>query len=556
MVDSSLEGSCLEGWSLQGAFFDRHGVLFKVKPSENQVFLRESELKNIEEELSGKEDLLAELEQGLQHMQHRKTHLQMERGEIDKILRRDEMKLVEFNFGLQRAVSDQEKNKGDQSRSEQELIVLRAAIEQQTGDYNALEKQFNAVKQELAQLQLDKDHLQQELNKEEGALRLQEQDQKEKGSQYQQLADDRQQMLHQLNLLEAKEQDHEKNVRRIEDELDEISERQEQLKLEEKGVKESLILLEGQVNEAAVKYADLEMQGEGVYQLCEQADHQLALHQDDLRRIEHDIAQFDAQLFHLRTSLETIVEELNDRYSLTIEEAVNLNLPLNRSLEQTERLIKSLRLSLQEAGDVNLTAIEDLEKHQVRYQFLKQQIEDMQQSKGELLEIIEQLVGDSHKLFKETFKSFVQTLKRTFKFSSMAEKLTCSSLIRKISWKRALKSAPSRRGSRCDRSACFPGGEKCLTAVALLFAIFEVKPAPFCILDEIDAPLDDTNVERFVNVVKHFVDKCQFLIITHNKRTMAIGDVLFGVSMEEKGVSKLLSLEFAHREAPEAFLVS
>ena len=99
------------------------------------------------------------------------------------------------------------------------------------------------------------------------------------------------------------------------------------------------------------------------------------------------------------------------------------------------------------------------------------------------------------------------------------------------------------------------GGEKCLTAVALLFAIFEVKPAPFCILDEIDAPLDDTNVERFVNVVKHFADRCQFLIITHNKRTMAIGDTIFGVSMEEKGVSKLLSLEFAREADPVASLV-
>ena len=89
------------------------------------------------------------------------------------------------------------------------------------------------------------------------------------------------------------------------------------------------------------------------------------------------------------------------------------------------------------------------------------------------------------------------------------------------------------------------GGEKCLTAMALLFAIFEVKPAPYCILDEMDAPLDDTNVERFVNVVKQFIDRCQFIIVTHNKRTMAIADMLFGVSMEEKGVSKMLSIEFS-----------
>lgn len=95
-----------------------------------------------------------------------------------------------------------------------------------------------------------------------------------------------------------------------------------------------------------------------------------------------------------------------------------------------------------------------------------------------------------------------------------------------------------------------------MTAVALLFAIFEFKPAPFCILDEIDAPLDDANVDRFANVVKHFAPLCQFLIITHNKRTMAIGDVLFGVTMEEKGVSKLLSLEFTQGDVPKAALVS
>ena len=87
------------------------------------------------------------------------------------------------------------------------------------------------------------------------------------------------------------------------------------------------------------------------------------------------------------------------------------------------------------------------------------------------------------------------------------------------------------------------------------FAIFEVKPAPFCILDEIDAPLDDTNVERFLNVVKQFIDRCQFIIITHNKRTMAICDRLFGVSMQERGVSKLLSMEFSSEKKKEPALV-
>ena len=119
-------------------------------------------------------------------------------------------------------------------------------------------------------------------------------------------------------------------------------------------------------------------------------DKTLALQQEELKRIEHELAQFDIQLAHQRAMSQAVVEELSERYNLTIEDAFQLSLPLNRSLEQTEKKIKSLRQSIQDYGDVNLTAIEDLEKHQVRYTFLKQQLEDMQHSKGELLSIIQQ----------------------------------------------------------------------------------------------------------------------------------------------------------------------
>lgn len=553
---SWIQGKCREGWSLQGAFIDHRGVLFKVKPNENQVFIRESELKSIEEELISKEDQLAKLEQALQHLQHRRSHLQLERAELDKMLRRDEMKLVEVNFGLQRALSDQEKNKIDQMRCEQELIVLKQNVEQQKQAYQLLEEQFSHAKQELVQLQQEKDVLQQELSKQESALRIQEQDQKEKGSLYQQLADDRQQMLHQYNLLEAKEQDHDKNVQRLTEELEELEERKVQTIQEEKVGHQQLALLEKQVEEAAHQYAELEKQGDRLIQQCEKADQQFALQQEELRRIEHDISQIEIQLAQQRASSQAVANEIAERYNLTIEDVRQLDLPLNRSLEQTEKQIKSLRHSLQEAGDVNLTAIEDLEKHQERYSFLKKQMEDMQHSKMELLGIIQQLDGESHKLFKETFEAIRTNFRKNFQILFNGGEADLHFTDSQDILEAGIEISAKPPGKQMRSISLLSGGEKCLTAVALLFAIFEVKPAPFCILDEIDAPLDDTNVERFVNVVKHFVDRCQFLIITHNKRTMAIGDVLFGVSMEEKGVSKLLSLEFAHRETPEASLVS
>lgn len=555
-LSSWTKGKCCEGWSLECALIDHRGVFFKVKPNESQVFIRESELKNLEDELVVKEDLLAKLEQGLQHLQHRRSHLQLERVELDKMLRRDEMKLVEVNFGLQRALSDQEKNKADQVRCEQEVIVLKQNLEQQKQAYLSLEQNFSQAKQELIQLQQEKDVLQLELGKQESALRIQEQDQKEKGTLYQQLADTRQQMLHQYNLLEAKEQDHDKNVQRIEEELGELEDRKLQANLVEKEGHKRLAVMEAQLKEANQQYNELEKQGDALIQQCDKAEQQLNMQQDQLKSIGHEIAQLDIQLAQQQASSQAVVEDLAERYSLTIEDALQLELPLNKSLEQTERQIKSLRQSLQEAGDVNLTAIEDLEKHQVRYQFIKQQIEDMQQSKGELLEIIQQLDGDSHKLFKETFEAIRANFRKNFQILFSGGEADLQFTDSQDILEAGIEISAKPPGKQMRSISLLSGGEKCLTAVALLFAIFEVKPAPFCILDEIDAPLDDTNVERFVNVVKHFVDRCQFLIITHNKRTMAIGDILFGVSMEEKGVSKLLSLEFAHKEVPEASLVS
>lgn len=556
ILSSWIEGKCQEGWCLQGTFLDHRGVLFKTKPSENQVFIRESELTNLDEELNLKEDQLTKLEQALQLLQQRRSHLQMERVELDKILRRDEMKLVEANFNLQKVLNDQEKNKNDQSSCEQTLSTLKQNIDDQQKAFKALDLQFEQVKQGLIQLQQEKDVLQQELSKQENALRIQELDQKEKGSFYQQLAESRQQMVHQQNLLEAKEQDHDKNVLRIEDELGEIKDHQIQLSQDEKKVLQHLASFENQVQVAATHYAELEKQSEGVIKKSEEVDQQLALQQEELKKIEQELAQLDIQLAHQRAIAQAVIEELTERYSLTIEDALQLSLPLDRSLEQTEKQMKSLRQSIQECGDVNLTAIEDLEKHQVRYTFLKQQIGDMQHSKGELLAIIQQLDGESHKIFKETFEAIRANFQKNFQILFNGGEADLQFTDSDDILEAGIEITAKPPGKQMRSISLLSGGEKCLTAVALLFAIFEVKPAPFCILDEIDAPLDDTNVERFVNVVKHFVDRCQFLIITHNKRTMAIGDVLFGVTMEEKGVSKLLSLDFAHNEVPEAALVS
>ena len=555
MLTDWLQGKCQEAWSFQGLFLDCRGVFFKVKPNENQVFIRESELKNLEEELGTDEEHLMSLEQTLQQVQERSSQIQLERSELDRILRRDEMKLVEVNFGLQRALADLEKNGNEQAGCEQEAKLLKQNYEAQKQAFRTLEQQFIQAESGLIKLDQEKEALQLVLHEQEKILWEHQQDQKEKGELYLQLSEDRQRLLHQCNLLEAKEQDHDKRVASIEDELTELEEKQIAVRKKEQETLQSRSLFEAQLQEAALSHAELEKQSLSIRDGLKEAEKQAAVHQTELNTLENGLSQLQLQAEHQQSALEALVSELSERYALSVEEALHLSLPIDIPLDQTERQMKKLRQALQEAGDVNLAAIDELESQQARYIFLKQQIEDMQQSKGELLKVIQQLEGESRRLFRETFEVIRRNFKKNFQILFDGGEADLQFTESQDVLEAGIEITAKPPGKQMRSISLLSGGEKCLTAVALLFAIFEVKPAPFCILDEIDAPLDDPNVERFVNVVKHFVDRCQFLIITHNKRTMAIGDILFGISMEEKGVSKLLSLEFAHHEGPVAALV-
>ncbi|MDP1879551.1 MAG: chromosome segregation protein SMC [Parachlamydiaceae bacterium] len=543
------KGKCAGGWCLNGSFIDHRGVLFKSLASENQVFLRELELKKLDEDLSLQESELQVKEKFVLSLGLRRTQLLEERSEVDKMLRRDEMKLVEANFNLQKTIADFEKNKKDQESTQSDLDALINIIEESRKKLLELEKQFLKSQSDLIYLQEDKDHLEKDLTREEFSLKKQQQDQKEKGFQYHQLADQRQQLLHQSKVIDIQDHDDQRQVLRIEDENIELDEQLIILKDQESSGTIKIQCIEKELQGFKESYSEKEKQRKELADQLLQTEKQCLIHQDDLKKVEQDLNQLRIQIAQQQVGGQGIENELMTRFQLTIEEAIKLDLPIQQTLDSIEKEINRLKKLIESAGDVNLTAIEELEKQQVRFVFLKQQMDDMEISKAELIEIIRQLDEECRQLFKVTFDAIRLNFQKNFQILFNGGEADLQLTDSNDLLEAGIEISAKPPGKQMRSISLLSGGEKCLTAVALLFAIFEVKPAPFCILDEIDAPLDDANVDRFVNVVKHFVDRCQFLIITHNKRTMAIGDVLFGVSMEEKGVSKLLSLEFARKEA-------
>jgi chromosome segregation protein len=204
-----------------------------------------------------------------------------------------------------------------------------------------------------------------------------------------------------------------------------------------------------------------------------------------------------------------------------------------------ESIVADIKQRLDAMGPVNLDAIEEFDELEERYNFLKGQHDDLVNSKSELLEVIERINTETQRLFSETFAQVKINFREMFKelFGEKGE-ADLNLIDANDPLESGIEITVKPPGKKLQSITLLSGGERSMTAVALLFSIYMIKPSPFCVLDELDAPLDESNINRFVKVLDRFIDNSQFIIVTHSKRTMARADVMYGVTMEEFGVSK------------------
>lgn len=541
----------VELWSQEGAFIDRFQVVFYVTQGENNVFAREAELKNLEKKLREVEVTRLELDTALKAQQQKRVSIQSERLELDQSIRRDEMTLVEINFNLQRVNADAEKIQNECLQIESEEKTLKSSVESLTVLIAELQKKYAEARGKALENQKQAALLASELEKMGATYKHEQRDLQDKEAAYQKVADENRKVVHALNVLEVKDLESKQQEKRLDEEIQSSRELQDVIKNRSVEFEQGMHDVEKSLEEVIAACAEAEKEVTKRKSVIEQLDAHLNQARQKLKQYEGEMYQIGIQVAHVQSAQQSLENELQERYRLNLEEARAVCKPLEGTLEQAEKQIRSLRHQMDAAGDINMTSIEEFDKHKTRYEFLNQQIDDLNNSKQELIQIITQLDGESRKIFKETFEAISANFKKNFRILFNGGEADLQFTETADILEAGIEIIAKPPGKQMRSINLLSGGEKCLTALALLFAIFEVKPAPFCILDEIDAPLDDSNVERFVNVVKQFIDRCQFIIITHNKRTMAIADVLFGVSMEERGVSKLLSIEFSRTATPE-----
>jgi chromosome segregation protein len=265
-------------------------------------------------------------------------------------------------------------------------------------------------------------------------------------------------------------------------------------------------------------------------------------------RLASELGQLELRAGQIAMHKGNVVEHIIERYQIDITTVIyDFHQRPNISDTEEARLSELKDLIERMGSDINLTAIEEFDEVSKRFEFLSAQKTDLERAVDQLQRAIDKINKTSRKLFKDTFTAVNATFKEVFPrlfrggqaFLSLAGGENVDLLEAGVE---IMAQPPGKKNTTVDQLS---GGEKALTAVALVFSIFLIKPSPFCILDEVDAPLDEANVDRYNQMVREMTDRSQFIVITHNKRTMESADNLYGVTMQEPGVSKLVSVNLA-----------
>ena len=251
------------------------------------------------------------------------------------------------------------------------------------------------------------------------------------------------------------------------------------------------------------------------------------------------------KLNELKLQLAGMKERLQVEFAIALDDIIDE--PRNTTFLLTDLQASSdkMKKRLENIGEVNPTAIEAFVEMKKRYEFILEQKNDLVTAKTSLLQTIEEVEASANQQFLNTFNKVRDNFQRVFKALFTEEDMADLVLENPANLaETGIDIIAKPKGKRPSSITQLSGGEKTLTATALLFAIYLIKPAPFCILDEVDAPLDDANVGKFTSMIKQFSDNSQFIIVTHNKTTMSTVDVIYGVTMQEPGVSKLVPVDF------------
>lgn len=493
----------------------------------------DSQIKTLHSDLQQREQVLEQLIPGIESLAQQQQKYKTQLAQVSSAARENEDNLMRNHFRY--------------SQSSERLEALKTELKSQGEEFRQLEASKARLEPELEQseqrIQVLKENVQ---TTNETLLKAQG----ERDSFHQQLQDIRIELVNlenkrdnlnfQLRAARETEQELDQRQETILVEIDSLKNRRKELQARIEDGNSNLTTVKGKIQkERSILDLKQEVTSE-TFQTIEALQAAIRSEQQSKETFLEELKQQELELARSEEQINLIKERIRDRYN----QSVPADLSVETEPEELEQRIDRIQRSLESIGPINMAIQDEYNEESQRLITLNEQRADLLEAEENLRETIQKIDRIARKQFQGTFDQIKVNFEKLFTlfFEGGQASLSLVGDPDPLEADIAIHAQPP--GKRNQTLRMLSAGEKSLTAIALLFAIYQYKPSPYCILDEVDAPLDDVNIKKFTRVLSQFADETQFIVVTHNKLTMEVADYMYGVTMEQKGISKLVSVRF------------
>ncbi|MGM0547004.1 MAG: chromosome segregation protein SMC [Bacteroidota bacterium] len=541
---TSLRGNGQTGVTLDGEVITNTQFLKSGSKSKNagiRVGLKDK-IATLEEKAESIQSEIQTSEQQLKEFQEQYRAIDL--TELEKLLKDKEQNVrqIENNINsFEHKIEIYQKNIGELENRRESLISNEDSSQQELDQLQPKQKELQQKLKDLHQQQEEKKQTLQELDEERSIAQSRYNDA---------------QLKHQD--LKNKVENHERDIKRAEEGIKNLKQRLNIRSEKTEEAKKRIKKYQSAIEQLEDKLSTLKEQKKEADKQLEETEEASGKQRGRINEIEKELKEVRRRkevnmelVHHLAMSKEKYemqIKNLSDHiwetYGILMDQ-IDKQLPEDIEPDEAKERIAWLRQKLNKIGEVNPLAIEEYEEEKERLDFYEEQISDLHQAAEELQQTIDEINKTAIERFNETFEKIRVNFQKVF-HTLFNEDDYCDLIIDEeaedpLDARIEIKANP--KGKRPSTINQLSGGEKTLTAIALLFAIYLVKPSPFCVLDEVDAPLDDANIERFADMIRNFSEETQFIIITHNKKTMSKAEMMYGVTMPETGISRLVGVK-------------
>lgn len=494
----------------------------------------EKEIKNLKQKIEKLENDKQNYEESIEGILELSANLEKELQEIDITYATEKQKVISINENIEKLEKRLNRLKEEQANLEkqkEEAISTKGDLQVEINKIVEQNEELSKIITEFAELNKDDQKYIDDLNFDITNLKISVSSFDESEASIQEI----QERINQ-ELENAHTSIENKNVQ-----IEQIKKDNEDL---EKSIQETLQKIEEvkeSVNSSSSKIEELKKERAQKSEKLSKQEDEITAKFKVIEDLKGQLVKLDVKKTKMEEDINGIINKMWEEYELTPNNAEQYQKPENVAL--TQRRVNSLRTEIRELGSVNVDSIEEYKNLKDRYDFMSEQRLDLENTMSKLRKVISDMTQIMKEQFKEKFKVINKNFGEVFAelFGGGKAELTLEDEENILECGIDITVQPP--GKKLQNMMLLSGGEKAFTAIALLFAILKINPAPFCVLDEIEAALDDVNVFRYADYLKKFTDHTQFLVITHRKGTMEVADTVYGVTMEESGISKLLSMK-------------